>query len=165
MEIKVKRINEKAILPIKATDGSAGYDLFAYRLVDIYSGNEKVDDEKLKNIKEKEHFFLRAGERALVSTGLIMEIPKGYVGNIRPRSGKALKQGLMVANSPGTIDSDYRSEVGVILYNPTQRLLKVELGEKIAQLVITTHEEVNFTETKELTETERGAGGFGSTGK
>ena len=107
---------------------------------------------------------LKPFERTLVKTGLFMEIPVGFECQVRPRSGLALKKGITVLNSPGTIDADYRGEVGVILVNLSQETFVIEDGERIAQLVFATVEQAEWKEVNELSETERGAGGFGSTG-
>lgn len=103
-------------------------------------------------------------ERALIPTGLFMELPIGYEAQVRPRSGLALKKGITCLNSPGTIDADYRGEIGVILANLSKETFVVENGERIAQMVIARHERAEWVETEELSTTERGAGGFGSTG-
>lgn len=103
-------------------------------------------------------------ERALVKTGLFVELPIGYEAQVRPRSGLALKKGITVLNSPGTIDADYRGEIGVILVNLSNEVFLIENGERIAQLVIAKHERAQWLEVEELSETSRGAGGFGSTG-
>ena len=102
--------------------------------------------------------------RALVPTGLFMALPKGYEAQVRPRSGMALKQGVTVLNSPGTIDADYRGEIGVILINLSDVEVKINDGDRIAQMVIGKYEQVVFDEVEELDETERGSGGFGHTG-
>jgi len=103
-------------------------------------------------------------QRKLIPTGLYIELPAGYEAQIRPRSGLAYKKGLSVLNSPGTIDADYRGEVGVILVNLSKQVVTLEPKERIAQMVVAKHERVNWLETEEITDTERGAGGFGSTG-
>lgn len=103
-------------------------------------------------------------ERALIPTGLFMELPIGYEAQVRPRSGLALKKGITCLNSPGTIDADYRGEVGVILANLSKETFVVENGERIAQMVIAKHERAEWVAVEELSTTERGAGGFGSTG-
>jgi len=103
-------------------------------------------------------------DRALIPTGLFMELPIGYEAQVRPRSGLALKKGITCLNSPGTVDADYRGEVGVILANLSKETFVVENGERIAQMVIAKHERAEWVEAKELSTTERGAGGFGSTG-
>lgn len=103
-------------------------------------------------------------DRALIPTGLFMELPIGYEAQVRPRSGLALKKGITCLNSPGTIDADYRGEIGVILANLSKETFVVENGERIAQMVIAKHERAEWVEAEELSTTERGAGGFGSTG-
>ncbi len=102
--------------------------------------------------------------RALIPTGLFIELPVGYEAQVRPRSGLALKKGITCLNSPGTIDADYRGEIGVILANLSKETFVVENGERIAQMVVAKHERAEWLEVSELSETERGAGGFGSTG-
>src|SRR5690606_14506244 len=111
-----------------------------------------------------ESITLNPLERAIVKTGLFIELPLGYEAQVRPRSGLAAKKGITVLNSPGTIDADYRGEIGVILVNLSNDVFVVENGERIAQLVIAKHERADWTEVEELSETVRGAGGFGSTG-
>jgi dUTP pyrophosphatase len=103
-------------------------------------------------------------ERAIVKTGLFIELPIGYEAQVRPRSGLAAKKGVTVLNSPGTVDADYRGEIGVILVNLSNEPFVVENGERIAQLIIAKHERAEWIEVSELSETTRGAGGFGSTG-
>ena len=103
-------------------------------------------------------------ERAIVKTGLFIELPLGYEAQVRPRSGLAAKKGVTVLNSPGTIDADYRGEIGVILVNLSNEPFTVENGERIAQLIIAKHERTEWNEVETLTETSRGEGGFGSTG-
>ena len=142
--MKVKIINKSAWpLPQYATPLSAGLDLKA-------------------NITEP--ITLKPLERAIVPTGLFMAIPAGYEAQVRPRSGLAAKKGITVLNSPGTIDADYRGEVGVILVNLSNADFVIEPGERIAQMVFARHEQVEWDETDTLDETTRGAGGFGSTG-
>jgi dUTP pyrophosphatase len=103
-------------------------------------------------------------ERAIIKTGLFIEIPIGYEAQVRPRSGLAAKQGITVLNAPGTIDADYRGEIGVILVNLSNEPFTIENSERVAQLVIAKHDRADWIEVKELSSTERGAGGFGSTG-
>jgi len=103
-------------------------------------------------------------ERKLFPTGLFLELPRGYEAQIRPRSGLALKRGLTVLNTPGTIDADYRGEVGVILVNLSNEAQTIEPGERICQMVIAQHEQAAMVEVSELSDTERGAGGFGHSG-
>jgi len=154
VQIKVKKIGGASgidNIPKKATAGSAGVDLVA---VDFKYGNKEFQKE----------FILKPGCSVLVRTGICVEIPEGYEMQIRPRSGLALKYGITVLNSPGTIDSDYRNEVGVILINHGKRPFKIRAGDRIAQAVVKPVPEVEYVEVDELSETER-KGGFGSTGK
>ncbi len=102
--------------------------------------------------------------RVIIKTGLFIEIPIGYEAQVRPRSGLAIKKGITVLNSPGTIDADYRGEIGVILVNLSNDFFDIENGERIAQLVIAKHERADWIEVQELSSTDRGEGGFGSTG-
>ncbi len=143
MEIKV--INKsKHPLPQYATTQSAGMDLRA-------------------NLSEP--LVLKPLQRCLVPTGLFIALPAGYEAQVRPRSGLALKKGITVLNAPGTIDADYRGEVGVILVNLSGEDFVIEDGERIAQMVIARHEQAEWNEVELLEETERGVGGFGHTGK
>lgn len=143
MEIEI--INKsKHALPQYETHLSAGVDLRA-------------------NIDEA--ICLKPLQRALIKTGLFIALPAGYEAQVRPRSGLAYKNGITVLNSPGTIDADYRGEIGVILVNLSEEEFIVNDGERIAQLVTAKHEQAQFVVVSELNETARGAGGFGSTGK
>ncbi len=140
----IKIINKSGFeLPNYETIASAGMDLRA-------SINESMT--------------LKPLERAIVKTGLFLELPVGYEAQVRPRSGLAAKKGVTVLNAPGTIDADYRGEIGVILVNLSNEPFTVESGERIAQLIIAKHERAQWQEVDELSETSRGAGGFGSTG-
>jgi dUTP pyrophosphatase len=142
--MKVKVINKSSNpLPKYATKGSAGMDLYA----DI---NTPVTLQSL--------------ERAVVPTGLFLELPEGYEAQIRPRSGLALKKGISIPNAPGTIDSDYRGEVGVILVNLSSSPVLIEPGERIAQMVICKFEQIQWDSVELLSDTQRAKGGFGSTG-
>lgn len=142
--MQVKIINQSAFpLPQYETSGSAGLDLRA-------------------NIAEP--ITLGSLERTLVPTGLFIELPIGYEAQVRPRSGLSIKKGLTLVNSPGTIDSDYRGEIKIILVNLSNEPQVVEPGERIAQMVIAKYEQIQWVEADQLSETERGAGGFGSTG-
>jgi dUTP pyrophosphatase len=142
--MKIQLINKSQHeAPSYATELSAGMDLRA-------------------NIEQS--ISLQPLERALVPTGLYIALPEGFEAQVRPRSGLAYKKGITVLNSPGTIDADYRGEIGVILVNLSNEAFVVENGERIAQLVIAKYEKVSFELVNELKETHRGAGGFGSTG-
>jgi len=142
VQVKVKNKSNHP-LPRYQTDGSAGMDLRA----------NIINPKKLKPL-----------QRALISTGIYLELPNGTEAQVRPRSGLALKKGITVLNSPGTIDSDYRGEIGVMLVNLSNEEVLIEQGERVAQLVIAKYEKVEWITVNELPETERGAGGYGSTG-
>ncbi len=143
MEIKI--INKSGHpLPAYSTEHSAGMDLRANLETDV---------------------VLKPLQRALIPTGLFIELPEGYEAQIRPRSGLAYKHGITILNAPGTIDADYRGEIGVILVNLSSEEFAIKNGERICQMVIAKHEKAQWIETHTLQETERGAGGFGHTGK
>ena len=127
-----------------------------------YSTKESAGMDIRANIDSP--LVLKPLERALIKTGLFIELPLGYEAQVRPRSGMALKKGISVLNTPGTIDSDYRGEIGVILINLSSDNCIISDGDRIAQLVIAKCEQLQLTEVKELSNSERGAGGFGSTG-
>lgn len=143
--LNVKIINQsKHDVPKYETSAAAGLDLKA-------------------NISEA--INLKPLERVLVKTGLFIEIPEGYEAQVRPRSGLAFKNGITVLNSPGTIDADYRGEIGVILVNLSNETFVIQDGERVAQLVFAKVEQANWISTENLSDSDRGAGGFGSTGK
>ena len=142
MTLSFKRVNPDAILPSYAHTGDAGMDL------------RSVDDT-----------VIPSGGRSLVHTGLVVNLPRGYEAQVRPRSGLAIKKGIGVLNSPGTIDADYRGEICVILVNLSNEAFVINDGDRIAQMVVARHETVEWTPVEALDETERGAGGFGHTGK
>jgi len=150
VNIKFKRLSPNAILPTRAHPTDAGLDLYA------------VADSTWWR---PEYCFLHAGRHVVISTGWAIEIPVGYDGQIRPRSGLALKHGVTVLNAPGTIDSSYRGEIKVVLVNHSCDTFCVDLGAKIAQLVIAKVELPSVVEADELSTTERDAAGFGSTGR
>lgn len=143
--MKVKIVNKSAFpVPAYATGLSAGMDLKA-------NITESVTIDSL--------------ERAMIPTGLFIELPQGYEAQVRPRSGLAAKYGITVANTPGTIDADYRGEIKVILINLSKEKFVINPGERIAQMVVAKHENVEWEEVEVLGETLRGEGGFGSTGR
>ncbi len=142
MHIKITNKSRHS-LPRYQTQGSAGMDLCA-NLVEAVS--------------------IKPLQRILIPTGLFLELPAGFEAQVRPRSGLAFKKGITVLNAPGTIDSDYRGEIGVMLINLSEETTEIQDGERVAQLVITRHESIEWLEAEELNESERGAGGFGSTG-
>ncbi len=142
--MKIKLVNKsKHLSPEYKTDASAGMDLRA-------------------NLDKS--VILKPLQRAMIPTGLFLEIPVGYEAQVRPRSGLALKKGITVLNTPGTIDADYRGEVRVILINLSDEEFTINDGERIAQMIISSHEKAEWVEVTSLIETKRGAGGFGHTG-
>jgi dUTP pyrophosphatase len=142
MNINLVKSNEEAVVPTIATQGSAGADLCSIM----------------------PETFIYPGETKLIKTGINISIPLGYAGFVCSRSGLALKQNVFVLNAPGIIDSDYTGEVGVILHNASGDRFTVKPGDRIAQLLVVKCEHFTFNEVKELEKTERGEGGFGSTG-
>ncbi|WP_392419864.1 dUTP diphosphatase [Capnocytophaga canis] len=143
MNVNIKNISNNP-LPNYQTEEAAGMDIHAFVTTPI---------------------TILPLERVIVKTGLFLELPKGYEAQIRPRSGLAAKHGITVLNAPGTIDSDYRGEIGVILVNLSNEPFVIQNGERIAQMVFAKYEKATLTEVQELSETIRGTGGFGSTGK
>lgn len=143
--LTVKVINQSTnALPEYQTEQSAGMDLRAMLDEDV---------------------IIQPMERSLIGTGLYMALPAGYEAQIRPRSGLALKHGITVLNTPGTIDADYRGEIKVVLINLSKEDFKVSHGDRIAQMIINKYEQIDWVVTEELNSTERGAGGYGHTGK
>ena len=143
--MKIRIVNKSGnSLPEYSTEHSAGMDLRAFLSQPV---------------------VLKPLERKLIPTGLFVEIPPGFEAQIRPRSGLALKKGITVLNTPGTIDADYRGEIGVILINLSQEEFMVENGERICQMIVASHETIQWELAGELNETNRGEGGFGHTGK
>jgi dUTP pyrophosphatase len=145
LRLRIRRLphGEGLPLPDYASSGAAGADLCS---------------------AEAGTVELAPGDRAAIATGLVLEIPEGYEAQVRPRSGLAIRHGVTVVNGPGTIDSDYRGELKVLLINLGSEPMRVERGDRIAQLVVAPVTRVDFEEVSELAETERGSGGFGSTG-
>ncbi len=142
MKLKIKKLTQEAVIPAYQTELAAGFDLHSI-----------------------EDYMLKRGERKLIKTGLAFEIEPGYEVQIRPRSGLAFKHGITVLNTPGTIDADYRGEIMVLLINLGEDDFEIKKGERIAQAVIAPVIQAEFVEVEELSETKRGKGGFGSTGK
>lgn len=145
MKVNFKKYNPEidSPLPEYKTEGSAGMDLSS---------------------ASSETITIAPGKKALVPTNIIIELPQGYEGQVRPRSGLALKFGITVLNSPGTVDSDYRGEIGVVLINHGEEDFVVKFGDRIAQLIIAKYEHCEINEAKELSDSQRGEGGYGSTG-
>ena len=144
-KVRIKKLNENATVPARATEGSAGADLYA--------------------VCESDFIEIPPHETVLVHTGFAFEIPDGFVGLVFARSSLGTKRGLAPANKVGVIDSDYRGEVMVSLHNHSNTLQRIDNGERIAQIVIVPFLKADFVLSDELDDTERGAGGFGSTGK
>jgi dUTP pyrophosphatase len=143
--IEIPIVNKSGnVLPFYATPQSAGMDLCAANEAPI---------------------VLAPGEYRLIPTGLFIQLPTGYEAQVRPRSGLAFKHGITVLNAPGTIDADYRGEIGVLLINHGQQPFEIKKGERIAQMVVAAHATVTWQEAENLSETARGSGGFGHTGK
>jgi dUTP pyrophosphatase len=142
MILKVKKLNKDAIIPAYQSEEAAGFDLHSI-----------------------EDVILKPDERKLIKTGLAFEIEKGFEVQIRPRSGLAYKYGITVLNSPGTIDSDYRGDIKVLLINLGEKDFEIKKGDRIAQAVVAPVVQAEFIEVEELSDTKRGSGGFGSTGK
>lgn len=142
IKVKIKKLDTTALLPLKQSKGAAGFDLYA---------NEAT--------------ILEPGENKLIKTGFSLELPSGFEAQLRSRSGLALKNKVFVLNSPGTIDEDYRGEVGVILMNLGEEAFVIKKGARIAQMIISELPSVILEEVSELTTTPRGRGGFGSTDK
>lgn len=144
MIINLKKVNENAVIPTRGSEFAAGYDLYAC-----------IDED----------IVVKAGETVKVPTGIAVEIPEGYAGLVYARSGLATKKGLAPANKVGVVDADYRGEILVFLHNHSNNDAVIEAKERVAQLVVTPFLSVEFNEVSELSETVRGEGGFGSTGR
>lgn len=151
MKIQITKVRENAKLPTRGSDAAAGYDLYACKL-------------DTKSEKELERIQIRPLTTVMIGTGIAVAIPEGYFGGIYARSGMATKQSLWPANCVGVIDSDYRGELIVALHNGSDKIQEVNVGDRIGQLIVQPFESVEFEEVEALEETERGEGGFGSTG-
>lgn len=152
LKVKVKKLVDNAVIPTRGSLGAAGYDLYASYIEGMAIGDNN-------------DFVIRAHDHVTIGTGIAMEIPEGYVGLVYVRSGLGIKQGLIPRNAVGVIDSDYRGEIKVCLLNTSEDDVNIKMGERVAQIVLTPYLEVAMVETNELNDTERGDGGFGSTGK
>jgi len=141
LKLKVKRIRKDVTLPEYKTEGASGFDL-----------------------SSSINFLLKAGEFAVIPTGLIIEVPPGYEAQVRSRSGLAANNGIGVLNSPGTIDSDYRGEIKIVLFNFSDRDFNIRKGDRIAQMVVSKIERVKIIQVEDISGSERGTQGFGSTG-
>lgn len=171
MQVNIEKIQEEVMIgntaypveiPKYETKGAAGFDLRAMVFIELYDGDRKVDlSEKMNKTLSEGKLTLRPYERVLVGTRLKFDLPTGFEMQIRDRSGISLKKGLKVFNAPGTIDSDYKKEVGIILVNLTPYLMTINIGDRVAQGVIQRVEQVTLVEN-EVNSNQRG--GFGSTG-
>lgn len=162
-------VEKGAKIPIYESELASGMDVTAFKILKVFRGDREIDPENLVKVQEgfneRGYIKLRSLERILFGTGLKASIPSDMEIQVRSRSGVVLKRGLSVLNSPGTVDADYTGEIGVILYNSTPFLNKVERGERIAQLVVTKVERPQIKTVSIMESTERGESGFGSTGK
>lgn len=155
--IKVKIVAKNgAIIPEYATKNSAGFDLRVTKVITPYYTSAENVDEK--------GFIIPPMCRVLVGTDLFIELPEGKEMQVRPRSGLVIKEGITVLNSPGTIDADYRGEIGIILYNSDHHYKRIQFGDRVAQGVICSVDQVEWEKVQVLSDTERGEGGFGSSG-
>lgn len=152
MNINIKKVDKCAIIPSKGSKDSAGYDLYA-----CYTPTNNGE-------KNYTGVVIPPGDRRIIGTGIAMEIPQGYFGGLYARSGLACKKGIRPATCTSVIDSDYRGEIMIFLYNDSNQPREVRMGERIAQLIIQPYLEVEFNEVDKLTDTDRGNGGFGSSG-
>ena len=143
-KILIKRLSKEVSLPKYETSGSSGMDLAAFVTAEVN---------------------IQPGKKAIIPTGLTLSIPKGYEVQIRPRSGLAAKYNISVLNTPGTVDSDYRGEIKIIIYNHGNKKFEIKNGDRVAQMILTPVLKFDFEEVKELSTTIRGSGGFGSTGR
>ena len=158
MKLEIKKLHEDAVIPAYQSAGAAGFDVHA-----CFDDDAELLEHPYDGSKQYKGIRIGKGHRALIKTGLSVAVPEGYELQVRPRSGLAIKDGISIVNSPGTVDSDYRNEVGVILINHGELTFTVFQGDRIAQCVINKVEQVEFLEVDELNETDR-KGGFGSTG-
>lgn len=158
--VKIKKLYTDVVEPFYATEGSAGFDIIAHNFKILYSSQYIASD-----LCNKRELLITPHSRILIGSGFAIEIPKGKELQIRPRSGLALKTGLTIINSPGTLDSDYRGELMVTLINTSAFAVEIKLGERIAQAVLADYWMCTFDIVEELSSTERGTGGMGSTGK
>ena len=159
--IQFKRLFENVKIPRYGSEGAAGFDLEVHNFKRIYVVSS--DDIEFNIETQPDSISLVRGQRLLVGCGFAVKLPAGYELQVRSRSGKSLKEGLVVANSPGTIDEDYTGEIGVILNNISSDVITIKLGDKVAQSVLKEYVKAAFEVVTELDTTKRGSGGFGST--
>ena len=166
VKVNFRKLYSDVELPQYATKGSAGFDIRVHHFKSIHGAGT---DESIiigeEYLREKQFILLQPFTRVLVGCGFAISMPEGYELQCRSRSGLALKEGLIVLNAPGTIDSDYRGEIGAIIYNSSRFPIEIKRQDRIAQCVLHRHEAAIFQVVEQLEETNRGAGGYGSTGK
>lgn len=163
-EVKFKKFSADVQLPQYKTEEAAGFDIIAHSFQKLYDASNQHGPIEFTN-EQPVSINLLPHSRVLVGCGFAVALPKGYELQVRSRSGLALKEGIIVLNAPGTIDSDYRGEVGAIICNTSMFAVRIKLGERIAQCVLKRHEVASFEEVDELPTSDRGTGGYGSTGK
>ncbi len=173
IKVEIQKMYSDVLIPEYAQEGDAGMDIRAYLTDEYISENNKIYFDEISKQSprvqiwtddEINTFFIRSGARKIIPTGIKVAIPDGYEIQVRSRSGMVFKKGVFVLNSPGTIDSCYRGELGVILYNSTDSWVTIGHQERIAQLVLNKVPQIEWKEVAELNDTIRGEGGFGSTG-
>jgi len=161
--MKVKKLYEDAQLPVRANPTDSGMDVFAHNIKKFYDIEETLfEDVTTEHLKSGIH--LAPGERALIGVGIACSVEEGFEIQARPKSGRALKEGLSIVNTPGTIDCHYRDEIGIIAINLSNDIQEIKYGQKLAQLVVAPVTLCDIEEVEELDATDRGKGGFGSTG-
>ena len=158
MELKFKKLHKDAVIPKYQTKGSAGFDFHAL-LVKDYGENSNSTDSA-----DEMYTWIEPNSQKIIDTGLSVAVPPGYELQVRPRSGLSFKSQITVTNAPGTIDSDYRGQIKIILFNLGDKPFYIDNGDRIAQGVVNKIEQFKIQEVEDLDETERGTGGFGSTG-
>lgn len=163
MKVQVKKIFGDTKLPEYATEGSAGFDLIADNFKSLYPYHIPCDEKGIPIDNAEEYIDLSPGSRILIGTGIAVKLPEGFEMQVRPRSGLALKYGISVLNSPGTIDEDYTGEIGVILINHGCLPFRIKLGDKIAQGIVSSYCKIEWNEVNNLENTKRGNGGYGHT--
>ena len=168
MKIQVKKLYDDVVLPQYQTEGAAGMDLIVHGYSELHSTRVNSNDVNnplvITQFEGITKVIMNPHERLRVTCGFAISIPKGYELQIRARSGNSIKKGLCLANGIGTVDSDYRGEIGAILLNSSEFPVEVCVGDRVAQAVLAKHETVEFDEVSDLDETVRGTGGLGSTG-
>jgi len=162
--LRVKKLFDDAIIPTKSHETDSGFDLYAYKVEKLYENNEAVSLESYASPSISKEIYLLPGQRCLINTGISATVGPGFEIQIRPRSGNALKKGITVLNTPGTIDEGYRGMIGVILQNASDSQVTINMGDRIAQMVVCPVVLSKIQVVEDLDVTERNDGGFGHTG-